>query len=252
MTNSETAWILKFPSNDAGESEGLGNAAIETFRDRPYASVARECGQNSKDSGAEIPVKLSFDALEVEPESIPSIATLREDVAGCLKAAEAKLDEKEIEFFKQASVTLSGKKIRVLRIADSNTKGLLGPCVEGKPFHSLLKGEGVSVKENADSGGSFGIGKNAVFAVSDLQTSSIQLPTVGTMARLNFWPKARPSLYRTPIKTVIPCGPLDIGAIRRDFCRLQTKAERLNGWSAKKSVLRSLQLASVRFRIGST
>jgi hypothetical protein len=46
-----------------------------------------------------------------------------------------------------------------------------GPCEEGRPFHTLAKSDGVSTKEDISSGGSFGIGKNAVFALSDIQTT---------------------------------------------------------------------------------
>jgi hypothetical protein len=167
---STKSWILKFPLNDAGESEGLGDAGIETFRDSPYASTARECGQNTKDAAAGVPVTLRFDVLDEPLSTIPCIEELAKHVELCLAAAESKKDEKEIEFFRQAQKSLQGPNVSVLRIADFNTKGLAGPCVDGKPFHSLLKAAGVSVKESSTSGGSFGIGKNAAFAVSDLQT----------------------------------------------------------------------------------
>ena len=58
----------------------------------------------------------------------------------------------------------------ILRIADFNTKGLIGPATAGTPFHSLVKSSGVSKKDSEASGGSFGIGKNAVYSLSDLQT----------------------------------------------------------------------------------
>ncbi|HEX3665813.1 MAG TPA: hypothetical protein VHU23_11335 [Rhizomicrobium sp.] len=163
-------WSLAFPLNTADESEGLGNAGIETFRDSPYASTARECGQNSKDAGVGRPVRLTFDVLDVARGTIPSIATLTDEVRLCLQAAKAKKDEKEIEFFQVAQETLSAENLRVLRIEDFNTKGLIGPCEEGNAFHALLKADGVTVKDSSTAGGSFGIGKNAVFAVSDLQT----------------------------------------------------------------------------------
>jgi hypothetical protein len=41
---------LEFLPNQAGESEGLGDAGIETLRDNPYASCARASGQNSADA----------------------------------------------------------------------------------------------------------------------------------------------------------------------------------------------------------
>jgi len=170
MSGDKNVWALEFPANSAGESEGLGNAGIETFKDSPYASSARECGQNSRDAGVGRPVKLTFDVLSLPIASIPSVEILKAEVALCLKAAKARKDEKETEFFQVAADTLSADEIRVLRIEDFNTKGLVGPCEEGKPFHALLKSDGVTVKDSNTSGGSFGIGKNAVFAVSDLQT----------------------------------------------------------------------------------
>lgn len=47
--------VLRFLTNEAGEKEGLGDAGIETFRDAPYASCAREAGQNSRDAATACP-----------------------------------------------------------------------------------------------------------------------------------------------------------------------------------------------------
>ena len=55
--------VLKFLTNEAGEKEGLGDAGIETFRDSPYASCAREAGQNSRDAAREKPVRMTFNVL---------------------------------------------------------------------------------------------------------------------------------------------------------------------------------------------
>jgi hypothetical protein len=159
---------LEFLKNDAGENEGLGDAGIETFKDDPYASCGREAGQNSRDAFASLPVRMTFDMLEVPTCEIPGEAELEAAVTSCLNAAK---QEKDQDFFEQAEQILQESKVKILRIADYNTKGLAGPSdQEGTPFHSLLKGAGVSSKESDTSGGSFGIGKNASFAVSDLQT----------------------------------------------------------------------------------
>lgn len=161
---------IDFLSNEAEEEEGLGNAGIETYRDRPYASVAREVAQNSRDAFATLPVRISFDLLEIPFEDVPALDTLRRANGFCLKKARDARDRKEIAHFEQAERVLETGPLKVLRIADYNTLGLRGPAVSGTPFHSLIKGSGVSVKENDASGGSFGIGKNAVFAISDIQT----------------------------------------------------------------------------------
>jgi hypothetical protein len=158
---------LEFLRNEAGEKEGLADAGIETFRDAPYASCAREAGQNARDAEAALPVKLTFDVFRLTPGQFPAHTKLVKTLEACASAAE---QEKEIEFFKNALKVATKPAIPVLEIADFNTKGLTGPPNEpGTPFHSLLKSTGVSTKESETSGGSFGIGKNASFAVSELQ-----------------------------------------------------------------------------------
>lgn len=161
---------LTFMSNEADEEEGLGNAGIETYRDRPYASTAREVAQNSRDAAVALPVRISFDLLEIQESAIPALKTLRKANGHCLKKARDANDSKEIAHFEQAGRVLAGERLKILRISDFNTLGLRGPAKKGTPFHSLIKGSGVSVKESDASGGSFGIGKNAVFAISDIQT----------------------------------------------------------------------------------
>ena len=160
--------ILRFLPNEAGEKEGLGDAGIETFRDTPYASCAREAGQNSRDAAKERPVRITFNIRRVGHDEFPSYAELRDAIESC--RAEASQD-REIAFFDNAADVIGKSRIPVLEIADSNTTGLTGPPNHhGTPFHSLVKATGVTVKSDADAGGSFGIGKNASFAVSDLQT----------------------------------------------------------------------------------
>lgn len=161
---------LVFLTNEAGEDEGLGHAGIETYKDAPYASVARECGQNSSDAALAKPVAMTFDLLAIPVADYPLHAAQKTAIAQCLTKARFKKDVKEIEFFERASAVLSGATIPLLRISDRNTKGLIGPSVPGTPFHSLVKSSGVSNKDSEASGGSFGIGKNAAFAVSELQT----------------------------------------------------------------------------------
>lgn len=160
--------VLRFLPNEAGEKEGLGDAGIETFRDTPYASCAREAGQNSRDAMKDLPVRLTFNIRRLGHDEFPSHSLLRDVIATC--RAEATQD-REIAFFNNASDVINAPGIPVLEIADSNTTGLIGPPdLDGTPFHSLVKASGVTVKADATAGGSFGIGKNASFAVSDLQT----------------------------------------------------------------------------------
>lgn len=164
---------LAFLPNPGGEAEGLSDAGVETFRDKPFAAVARETGQNSRDArdDANQPVKMTFDVVTVPSADFPDISSYRAAARLCLNKAKALKKEKDTGFFEQALRVLERPEIRVLRISDFNTKGVRGPCEEGKPFHTLAKADGVTDKDEVDSGGSFGIGKNAVFALSDIQTA---------------------------------------------------------------------------------
>ena len=163
---------LEFLPNVGEEAEGLSDGGIETFRENPFAAVARETGQNSRDARDDTnkPVKLTFDIVTLESEKFPSIEQYREAAELCLDKSSEANKEKETGFFGNACNILNAENIRILRISDFNTKGVRGPCKEGTPFHTLAKTDGISEKEDKDSGGSFGIGKNATFALSDIQT----------------------------------------------------------------------------------
>lgn len=170
-----TNWI--FPRNDADEDEGLANAGIEFFRDAPYSGIARECGQNSLDAaeidpttGKNHQVVLQFEKSAIEHDAIPAVDQLKQTLHSCLRRARTRGEDKEIEFFSRAVKLLGENRIDALRISDSGTKGLRGPSQQGTPFHALVKASGVSEKSDKSAGGSFGIGKNAAYAISALRT----------------------------------------------------------------------------------
>ena len=171
MSANDEKITLEFLTNESEEDEGLGHAGIETYRSKPYAGVARETGQNSRDAFETLPVRLSFDVLDVPVSEVPALKSLRVTVQSCLREANRDKREKEQAFFTNAARLLDAGTIKVLRISDRNTKGARGPAAtKGTAFYSLTRANGVSAKDREDSGGSYGIGKNAAFAVSDLRT----------------------------------------------------------------------------------
>lgn len=160
---------IEFLTNQANKVEGLAYAGFETFRGSPYTSCARETGQNSRDApaGAET-VCVRFNLREVPRAEIPFAVHLQHSIECCLLDPR---DEKTRLHLERAHQTISGPMIKVLEIADFNTTGLTGPVDDPHSvFAALVKGDGVTNKADATSAGSFGIGKNAAFAVSDLQT----------------------------------------------------------------------------------
>lgn len=169
-----TGW--QFLPNPGLEEEGLGHAGIETFKGSPFPGVARECSQNSLDAAAKgqdqeaSMVHLVFRLLDVPAGDIPGLKDLASSVAACLSHAKRKNRKKETEFFTRATALIDQQSLPVLLVEDYGTTGLRGPAVEGSPFHALVKSSGVSQKNVADAGGSFGIGKNAAFAISNLRT----------------------------------------------------------------------------------
>ncbi len=166
----------EFLPNQGDEEEGLGHAGIETFKGSPYPGIARECSQNSLDAAAEgpdgnpRPVHLVFRHLDIPASEIPGLLSLKETLRACLKQANARNLKKDKQFFERAIAVVNGGTLPVLSIEDYGTTGLLGPAEPGNPFYALVKSSGVSQKPNADAGGSFGIGKNAAFAISSLRT----------------------------------------------------------------------------------
>ena len=167
MANS---WI--FPSNNYGTITGIGEAGIETFKGSPYCSLAREICQNSMDAryDSSKPVVIEFSSFTIANTAIPDYSKLTDAMNSCLKFWTEQNNKKTISFFKKAKAVIESNVISVLRISDFNTTGLQGSDKEiNSAWLNLVKASGVSGKEGS-AGGSFGIGKSAPFACSDLRT----------------------------------------------------------------------------------
>jgi len=95
---------IEFLPNEGDENEGLGDAGIETYRGSPYASIGRECGQNSNDAkdGSGEPVLLKFNLIEVSRGDLQAMDQLEQALELCADKAAKNNDEKEITFFHRA------------------------------------------------------------------------------------------------------------------------------------------------------
>lgn len=160
---------IQFLKNEANKVEGLGYAGVQTFQGSPYTSCARETGQNSRDAALEgVTVQVAFNLHEIPRADIPFADQLQHSIECCLKPG---LDEKTREHLERAYAQITAPTVKVLEIADRNTTGLTGPVEdENSVFAALVKGDGVTNKSGLTSAGSYGIGKNAAYAVSGLQT----------------------------------------------------------------------------------
>ena len=154
-----------FPSGRNLEKTSASNAYVETFNDKKIESLAREICQNSLDAsdGYGKPVRVSFDMIKIKAETVPGYKELIDTIIP--KAESAWPHEvKTQKLIQKMKSILSKPEISVLKISDENTTGL-----EPQNWESLIEQAGSSVKSSDESGGSFGIGKAAPFAVSDLR-----------------------------------------------------------------------------------
>ncbi|RGI29684.1 hypothetical protein [Melissococcus sp. OM08-11BH] len=154
-----------FPNGKDLEMTSASNAYVEMFKDYPLKSLAREICQNSLDARAinGVPVKVTFDVEEMFVEDIPGFNQLKNEVIP--KAKESWPEEKKTQaMLKKMEEILLKRTVQILKISDYNTTGL-----EQQNWKSLIEQAGSSVKSSDSSAGSFGIGKAAPFAVSDLR-----------------------------------------------------------------------------------
>ena len=161
----------KFIENGYGNESSLDSTDIETFKKDPIASIARELCQNSIDARkGEEPVVVEFKSFYLNTKDLPGIKELKNEMCLCRDSYEP--GTKYYKKFDSMVSHLDRDQILCLRISDFNTKGLEGVATNArnKAFYYLTKGNGLTTKDNATSGGSKGIGKFASFVASDLQT----------------------------------------------------------------------------------
>lgn len=159
-----------FPNNNDGKISGISEAGIETFRGDLLKSLAKEICQNSLDAIAESKDKVlvEFELYELPFKNDERIIGLKE----YFKLAKEywQENEKTIIILEKAEKNFERDRIRILRISDYNTTGLIGSNKKkNSTWNNLVKSSGVSDKTGS-SGGSYGIGKSAPFACSDLRT----------------------------------------------------------------------------------
>jgi hypothetical protein len=170
MKKASLGW--NFPANDDGQENGLNDPGIETFKDNPLSSLAREVPQNSADAGdstTKKPVEVHFQRLDIPNSEFPGLQEFRKTLQAC--SAYWKSSKQTTEFFKDALAVLAKPTLSVLKVSDFNTTGLVigANGDRNSDWFRLTKAVGASDK-NAGKLGSFGIGKHAPYACSDLRT----------------------------------------------------------------------------------
>lgn len=171
MAKLKRALGWNFPTNDDGQENGLNDPGIETFKDRPLTSLAREVLQNSSDATDDSgkPVTVHFERLEIPTTEFPGYADFRKTLQACLEYW--KTSKSTEKFMKNALEVMHRPSLSILQISDYNTTGLVVGAKNDRTsdWFKLTKSVGASDK-NAGKLGSFGIGKHAPYACSDLRT----------------------------------------------------------------------------------
>lgn len=167
-------WYFK---NEGGNDVGPNDAIHLTFKGNLYYSIVREAIQNSLDAVNDdrFPVSVSFQYFDLDRLQYPSFFQLEEHINQSLEFYKTNSDAQRLfgDMIKYLSGTEKGKKklkISCLKISDSNTKGMSFYDGTDSPFYAFLRATGVSAKRLTGSGGSFGFGKGAYFALSPIKT----------------------------------------------------------------------------------
>ena len=166
MTGTPT-W--HFPPRNGG-IDFVQDPSSAHFSDDPIPKMVRELIQNSLDArqpGRDgHPIVVTFTDTKV-PSKLIRADQLPKHVAECLRRSQEQNHTRVSKMYEKALQTLKPKTIRCLRITDTNTTGL-----QGTKWDALVIQEGAVQKSSnvGSPGGSYGIGKNAVFNVSDIQT----------------------------------------------------------------------------------
>lgn len=167
----------RFPPLSGGSKQGYTNNDIEGFKGEELIdNLAREICQNSldaRDDTAKGPVKVVFELKTVPTKDYEVFSGYSKRLEGCRKfwSTGGDIDAKLDAFLTEAESTLSRDTVSILVASDYNTKGLWGNHDLNNvktPWEALTGADGISVKGDDNSAGSFGIGKNAPFACSAL------------------------------------------------------------------------------------
>jgi hypothetical protein len=177
MTKANLKWGSQ--KKDRGW-DGLNDAAINAFNSNVINSFVREMFQNSNDArdkelsvnqqtGKKPPLHISINYKTFKQEQFPNFEEFI-DIFRRIKSAEA--NNQHVEFFKHGEKAMGMRTaIKFFVYEDFNTTGLSGDDKNPtSTFSSCVLSEGTSVKPDDTAGGSYGIGKNAIFGFSKLRT----------------------------------------------------------------------------------
>ncbi len=176
--------IWNFPVSNRTLNLGLAGSGTDQFSNEPLNNLAREIIQNSLDARKDFnsPVVVEFHSFSTPITDFPGYETFGDHIMKLYNQYRNndKADEKEKAFITNIVSILKSPKIAWLRISDYNTTGLYGssdPSNQNTPWFAFIKGAGKNQKDSF-SGGSRGLGKNAIFVNSMVRTMFVSTHTL--------------------------------------------------------------------------
>lgn len=166
--------IWNFPKSGRTTLSSSDNNNIDTFADDRIGNLVREILQNSLDASLDgQAVRVEFRRFVTKTAAFPGLESFKAYLENWKNTqVDLDQDDKDLLFVNRALNELNKKEMTWLRISDFNTTGLWGSTSNSPktPYFSFIHGAGKNAKQNANAGGSKGVGKNAIFANSNLQT----------------------------------------------------------------------------------
>ena len=175
MSNLELNCKWHFAIQLGGREDGPNDPMQDNFKKTPYASLIRESIQNSLDVPLDPmqPVRMDFSISRIRAREYSNFFELKKHIEGCIRHFpnndDAKVCYKPMLDFLNSLDEFDN--LYYIKVSDFNTLGM--NYVKGDtscPFYAFVRAAGVSAKNDATAGGSYGYGKAAYFYISPLRT----------------------------------------------------------------------------------
>jgi hypothetical protein len=178
MNNAELGCQWHFAESIGGTDQGpTTDAKAEYFKKSPFPSLIRESIQNALDARDDInsPVIVEYKFSSLSSRNFKDFFKLKDHINGIFNLfPEQSVHEKYDPMLGILSkMQMNSQTIDYLQISDYNTCGMDYNSAHGNetgPFYAFARCIGYNLKSSDISGGSFGLGKEAIFKISPLNT----------------------------------------------------------------------------------